>query len=304
MELSALRENFGIPGVLGFEERGGLVCARVTMPAARATVFLQGAHLAAWEPEGYGPVLFLSRRSEFAPGKAIRGGIPICFPWFGPDATGVRKGGKPGPSHGFARTEEWELAFAAVAGEELHLTFTLGPTEVSRSLGYDRFRAVFQVTIGRTLHLQLTVANDGEKPLEFEEALHSYLAVADVREARLTGLAGVTYLDKTDGMRAKVQGPDAMVLTGTTDRVYQGTEGTVVVEEGTQRITVDKSNSMSTVVWNPWTEGAASLPDMEPEGWVGMLCAETANVGTHAVQLGPGQTHTMRARISVGGGAE
>jgi glucose-6-phosphate 1-epimerase len=301
MDLSPLSENFAIPGVLQFEDRGGLVCARVTTPAASATVFLQGAHVAAWQPEGFAPVLFLSDRSEFAPGKAIRGGIPICFPWFGPDATGVRSGGQPGPSHGFARTQVWDLAFAAMAGEDLHLTLTLGPTEMSRSLGYDRFRVAYQVTIGRTLNLQLTVANDADGPLVFEEALHTYYAVADVRSAMLTGLAGVSYLDKTDGMRAKVQPPEPLVLTGTTDRVYVGTEQTCVVEDsaGVRRVTVAKGNSASTVVWNPWAEVASSLPDMEPGGWIGMLCVETANVGENAVTLAPGQAHTMRAQISV-----
>ena len=303
MDLEGLRENFGIPGVLEFELRGELVCVRVTTPAATATVFLQGAHLTEWEPAGFGPALFLSGRSEFAPGKAIRGGVPICFPWFGPDATGMRAGGRPGPSHGFARTQEWEVAFAALAGEELHLTLTLAPTELSRSLGYDRFRVVYQMTIGQTLSLQLTVANEAEGELRFEEALHTYLHVSDVREAGMTGLAGVSYLDKTDGMREKVQGPETMVLTGATDRVYGGTEGAVVVEDhaGGRRVTVEKVNSESTVVWNPWAEGVRALPDMDPEGWTGMLCVETANVGADGLRLAPGQAHTMRARISVEG---
>lgn len=306
MDLATLAANFAIPGALGFAERGGLVCAEVTTPAATSTVFLQGAHVAAWAPEGLGEALFLSGRSEFAAGKAIRGGVPICFPWFGPDATGARRGGKPGPSHGFARTQEWELAFAALAGEEMHLTFTLGPTAESRELGYDRFRVAYQVVIGRTLRLQLTVANEGTAPLVFEEALHTYLAVEDVRSAALAGLAEVTYLDKTDGMQAKVQGLDAIVLTGTTDRVYVGTEGTCVVEDvaGRRRVTVAKENSRSTVVWNPWAEGVRSLADMEPEGWRTMLCVETANVGADAVTLGPGETHTMRVRVSVGVGTE
>lgn len=136
--------------------------------------------------------------------------------------------------------------------------------------------------------------------MEFEEALHTYLAVGDVRRATLTGLAGVSYRDKTDGMREKVQAPEPMALTETTDRVYVGTEGTCVVEDvaGARRLTVTKGNSRSTVVWNPWTEVAAKLPDMEPEGWVGMLCVETANVGADGVKLAPGETHTMRTTIS------
>ena len=120
-----------------------------------ATVYLQGAHLTAWQPKGQQPAIFLSRKSEFAAGKPIRGGVPIAFPWFA-----TRHDGKAGPSHGFARIQDWTLAFAALAGDDLHLTFTLGPTEMSRSLGYDNFRLAYQLTIGRTLTMQLTVAND------------------------------------------------------------------------------------------------------------------------------------------------
>jgi hypothetical protein len=149
MQLDSLNEHFGLPGVLVFRtdgEPGDLIFASITTPHATATVYLQGAHLTAWQPAGHAPVLFTSRDSEVAPGKAIRGGVPIAFPWFA-----TRHDGKPGPSHGFARIQEWTLAFAALSGENLHLTFTLGPTELSRSLGYDQFRLAFELVIGRDL---------------------------------------------------------------------------------------------------------------------------------------------------------
>ena len=137
MDVAELQERFAVPGVLGFEQTApGLVVARITGPAAEATVYLQGAHLTDWKPVGQAPVLFLSARSEFAPGKAIRGGVPVIFPWFGP-----RHDGKAGPQHGFARTAVWDLAFAAVAGDDLHLTFTLAPSEASRKLGFGDLRA-------------------------------------------------------------------------------------------------------------------------------------------------------------------
>ena len=300
MNLHELNENFGIPGVLQFAEHDGLQRAEITTPAAAATLYLQGAHVTAWQPTGEQPVLFLSRRSEFAAGKAIRGGVPVIAPWFGPD-TQNRAGGKPGPSHGFARTEPWTVAFAALVGDELHLTLTLGPTDLSRSLGYPDLRLAYQVNIGRPLTLQLTLANGGSSPMPFEEALHSYLAVADVRQARLMGLAGAQYLDKMDGVRQKLETAEALALTGPTDRVYLDTESTCVVEDALlkRRLVVSKSNSRSTVVWNPWTELTAKLPDMEPDGWQGMLCVETANAGPNALTLGAGDTHTMRATITV-----
>jgi glucose-6-phosphate 1-epimerase len=297
MNVAELEERFGAPGVLSFEETAsGLVLAHVTTPNAEAMVCFQGAHLMRWDPAGGGPVLFLSPRNELKRGKAIRGGVPVIFPWFGP-----RSDGKPGPQHGFARTSEWELVFAALAGEDVHLTFTLGPSEVSRSYGFDHFRVAYRMIIGRTLTLELTVANDAGAVFEYEDALHSYYAVADVERAAIAGLGGTEYLDKRDDARRKVQAAGAMTLTGATDRTYLNTEATCVVEDvtGGRRIVIEKAGSRSTVVWNPWAELTAAMADMEPDGWRRMLCVETANASENAVTLGQGESHTMRAVVSV-----
>jgi glucose-6-phosphate 1-epimerase len=303
MDVAELEERFAVDGGLGFERTAsGLVFARVTAPAAEATVYLQGAHLAHWRPTGQQAALFLSGRSDLQPGKAIRGGVPVIFPWFGP-----RHDGRPGPSHGFARTSVWELAFAAVAGDDVHITFTLGPSETSRALGFDHFRVAYRMTIGRRLKLEMMVANDlgageGEgTPLAFEEALHTYFKVSDVEQATLTGLGGAAYLDKRDEARRKVQPEGAIVLTQATDRVYLDTTAKCAIDDvaGSRRIVVEKSGSHATVVWNPWVELTAAMPDMEPDGWREMLCVETANVGESAISLKPGETHTMRVEISV-----
>lgn len=296
MEIAQLTEQFAIPGVLEFERTpSGLIYAAIITPQAKASVYLQGAHLADWQPAGEKPVIFLSRKSEFVPGKPIRGGVPIAFPWFA-----ARHDGKTGPSHGFARIQPWTLAFAALAGDDLHLTFTLGSTGMSRELGFDRFRLAYQLTIGRALTMQLTVRNDAHAPLVFEEALHTYYAVEDVHETTITGLDGVTYLDKTDNFKPKVQ-RGAVAVTGETDRVYQNTAAACVLHDaaGKRRITVEKTGSDTTVVWNPWEQGAARLADMEPSEWHEFLCCETVNAGANAVTLASGASHTMQARVSV-----
>ena len=296
MDIAQLTEHFAIPGVLAFEQTPtGLIYAAVTTPQATARVYIQGAHLAHWQPAGQQPVIFVSRKSELAPSKAIRGGVPIAFPWFA-----NRHDGKTGPSHGFARIQPWTLAFAALAGEDLHLTFTLGANDISRGLGFDRFHLAYQLSIGRTLTLQLTVANDADTPLVFEEALHTYYAVADVHEATVTGLDGVTYLDKTDNFQPKVQhGP--VTITGPTDRVYQNTTATCMLHDaaGKRRITIAKKNSNTTVVWNPWESGAAKLPDMEDTEWHEFLCVETVNAAANTVTLAPGGSHTMQLHVTV-----
>ena len=296
MDLNQLNEHFAIPGVLSFHATAsGLAYASVTAPNATATVYLQGAHLSAWQPNGQKPVLFLSRKSDLLPGKPIRGGVPIAFPWFA-----NRHDGKPGPSHGFARVQEWTLAFAAMAGDDLHLTFTLAPTEMSRTFGFDNFRLAYQLTIGRTLTMQLTVANDASTPLVFEEALHTYYAVTDIHEITVTGLEGVTYLDKVDNFKPKVQ-QGAITITEQTDRVYLNTTSPCIIHDtpGKRRIHIEKTGSSTTVVWNPWENGAQKLADLDPTEWHEFVAVETVSAAANTITLAPKATHVVQAHITV-----
>ncbi|MEO8737127.1 MAG: D-hexose-6-phosphate mutarotase [Edaphobacter sp.] len=293
MDIASLTEHFAIPGVLAFHQiPSGLIYADITTPHATATVYMQGAHLTAWQPVGQQPVIFMSRKSDLAPGKPIRGGVPIAFPWFA-----NRHDGESGPSHGFARIQDWTLAFAALAGDDLHLTFTLAPTGMSRELGYDNFRLVYQLVIGSSLTMRFTVGNDASTPLVFEEALHTYFSVADIHQVTVTGLEPTPFIDKTDNMREKPAAHVPLSFTAFTDRVYPNTAATCVLHDpaGRRAITVAKENSDTTVVFNPWRE----LPDMGPDEWHEMLCVETVNAGANAITLAPGEAHTMRARISV-----
>jgi glucose-6-phosphate 1-epimerase len=293
MNLAQFNEHFAIPGVLAFGQTpGGLIYASATTPHATATVYLQGAHLTAWQPTGQQPVIFLSHKSDFAPGKPIRGGVPLAFPWFA-----ARHDGKAGPSHGFARIQNWTLAFAALAGGDLHLTFTLAPTEISRSLGYDNFHLAYQLIIGSTLTMQLTVANEAATPLLFEEAMHTYYSVADVSKATVTGLEPTPFSDKTDNMQLKPAAHAPITFTGETDRVYANTSATCVIHDAAadRRIIVSKKNSETTVVWNPWK----AMPDLGPDEWQTMLCVETVNAASNAITLMPGDAHIMRAHVSV-----
>ncbi len=311
MDAAKLQERFGIPGVLAFDTTAsGLVAAQVTGPTAKATIYAQGAHLTHWQPKGQTPVIFLSQKAEFAPGKPIRGGVPVVFPWFS-----ERHDGKAGPQHGFARITVWELASTMVAGEELHLTWTLEPDDQSRALGFDHFKVAYRMVIGPTLTLELTVANDSGNgggvskeemaklgsPLVFEEALHTYYTVADARKVSIDGLGGVTFIDKVDGMQQKVQPAGALTFQGRTDRPYLNTEATCVLHDpvGGRKITVEKSGSRTTVVWNPWDEFTAKMADMEPDAWLHFTAVETANVDVNTVTLAPGKTHTMRAHVTV-----
>jgi len=302
MDLQYLTDHFGIPGILSFfENEHGLIGMAITTSTCTAEVYLQGAHLATWQPAGRKPVLFLSERSLFTPGKAIRGGIPIIFPWFGARTATAESPRTDGPSHGFARTAEWKLAFAALAGDDLHLTFTLGPSDVSRELGFDKFQVAYQIVLGAELRLQLTVANLAETSLHFEEALHTYFSVGDAQQISIIGLSDTEYIDKTEGFKRKRQKESPLTLIGETDRPYLDSQNPVNLDDPVlhRRITVDKANSKTTVVWNPWSELAAKLADMTPDGWLEMTCIETANAADNAITLAPQQSHTMEAHIFV-----
>jgi glucose-6-phosphate 1-epimerase len=304
MDTQTLNDNFGIPGALTFTEgKGNLLRANITTPACTAEVYLHGAHLTAWQPSGRQPIIFLSEKSEFAEGKAIRGGVPVIFPWFGARSATPASTRTDGPSHGFARTSQWDVAFAAIAGDDLHLTLTLGPNDSSRALGYDHFKVAFELIFGSELRMRLTVANHGTETLYFEEALHTYFSVGNAENVAINGLVGATYLDKTDSFKRKAQTVPTIHLTGETDRLFLDTAATVTLDDPglNRRIMVAKTNSLSTIVWNPWATGSAKLADMTPDNWRHMACIETANANENLIALAPSQAHTMESHITVGG---
>jgi glucose-6-phosphate 1-epimerase len=303
MNLNDLNASFAIPGSLSFNEgSGGLTRAQITTPTCTGELYLHGAHLTSWQPAGAQPVLFLSERSAFAEGKAIRGGVPIIFPWFGNRTATTSSERTDGPAHGFARTAQWEVAFAALAGNDLHLTLTLGPSDVSRELGYADFQLAFEVILGSELRMRLTVANRGNAPMHFEEALHTYLNVSDAEQISIDGLGGAHYVDKNDSLKCKAQVEPSLYLSSAMDSVYLDTTAPVTLTDPGlhRRITVRKRNSKATTLWNPWSVASAKMSDMTAENWRRMTCVETVNAMDCAITLAPGEAHTMEAHIAVG----
>ncbi|WP_324653354.1 D-hexose-6-phosphate mutarotase [Georgenia sp. H159] len=283
------------------EGEGGLPVVRVATAVATGEVYLQGAHVTAWTPAGNDPVIWMSGSSVFADGQAIRGGVPICFPWFGPG----REPDLAPPAHGFARLAAWRLVSAAdddgVVTVTLRLTDADAAAVPAAAKWPHPFTATYTVTFGRELSVALAVENTGGAEISFEEALHTYLAVSDVRTTTVQGLDGATYLDK-----AASAGPELVTQQGDvtfaweTDRVYASAGTAVVVDDGASRaIGIEKEGSANTVVWNPWVDKAAAMPDYGDDEWPTMVCVETANALDDAVVLAPGERHTMTARYTV-----
>jgi glucose-6-phosphate 1-epimerase len=291
-----LRQQFNVDGVR-FGDKGGLVYVQVATPDVMARIYLQGAHLTEWQPESFEPAILLSHASQFAPGKPIRGGIPVIFPWFSGDRKRDRVDGHPGPSHGFAQLQEWTLESVKRAKDTVKVNFTLKPNDVSRSMGYDNFLLSLHFHLGLELHMQMTVTNTGSLPMPFEEAFHTFFRVMDVHEATVTGLETVKYIDKTDQMTVKPADDVPVAFTQKLDRVYNDTSGPCVIHDvaGRRRILLEKTGSKSTVVWNPW----AASQDLGEWDWHEFVAVETGNVGENGIVLPPGAHHTMGSRIRV-----
>jgi len=295
-KIDALNRRFGIPGVAQIiPGKGWLPNLRITAPSASAEIYLHGAHLTSWAPTNAEEAIFLSEHSHWQDGQAIRGGIPICFPWFR-----AKSDDPKAPAHGFVRTKEWRLDSVSANGDSVTVICSTESDESTLRWWPHEFRLAHVLTIGRSLRLQLTVTNTGRESFRFEEALHTYFRIGQANDVRVRGLDHATYLDNADGNREKIQSGD-LSFTTKTDNAYLNTRSALELIDPILHRTIrtEKENSATTVVWNPWQEGAASLADLGDDEWQRMACVEASNILGAAVSVAPGQEHTMQATLSV-----
>lgn len=294
MNSTELNQQFAVPGQLHFEDCGpGLPVAHVSTPLANARIALYGAHVLSWQPVGQQPVIWLSRAAIFESGKPIRGGVPVCWPWFGalPDQ----------PAHGFVRTRLWQLRHAALdADGQMALRLGICDDSATRALWDHAFDLEMTVTVGSTLHLALTTHNTGTSALDITQALHTYFCTGDITRTQVLGLDGCAYLDKVRGMASDQQN-GVLHFEGEIDRIYVDTRAECRIDDPAlgRSVLIAKSGSASTVVWNPWSEREKSFVDMAAGEYQQMLCVETCNAGPDRITLAPGSTHTLCAMISL-----
>ncbi len=269
-------------------ENGALPKIFVTSQFSSAEIYLHGAHITHFQKNGEPPLIFLSKKSFFVPGKAIRGGVPICFPWFG-----AREGNV---MHAFARLTEWELTeTVANADGSVKLTFLL-PENVLVQGGWPAAEVNFIVTVGETLTLELRVENTSTQDFVFEDCLHTYFAVGDISQVAITGLKGISYWDKTENFANKLETGDAIKVASEVDRVYLNTTDAVEIYDAKLRrkISVEKSGSASTVVWNPWIKNAQAMADFGDDEYKEMVCVESGNVKDSKITLKPGKSSVLK----------
>ncbi|HKI59743.1 MAG TPA: D-hexose-6-phosphate mutarotase [Mariprofundaceae bacterium] len=296
MSAQSLNREFGIDGELTFRDAGdGFIVIDIENKSCTASVAMQGAHLMTWQPKGEEPVIWMSPVATLAKGKSIRGGVPICWPWFGAHASNPSF-----PGHGFARTVPWEvIGTASLDSGSTRISFRIAgiktdqwPCEVP---------AEMHMVIGRELEMELVTENNNDEVFTIGDALHTYFAVGNVSKINVRGLDGCDYLDKVDGGARKVQEGE-ITIASEVDRIYFDEGQDVVIEDPVmkRKIHIKKGASHSTIVWNPWIEKCKAMGDFgSDDGYLGMVCVESANAAEDIVQVAPGGRHQLWVRYSV-----
>lgn len=272
---------------------GGLPRVRVESPQAEGEMYFHGGQVMSWKPAGMGEVLFVSREARWKTGRAIRGGVPICFPWFGPHRSNAQAA-----SHGFVRTKEWTLESIVERDEAVTVSMQTESDDAPRCVWPASFRLIHRVTFGRTLTMALVVTNTGDAPFHFEEALHTYYRVSHIDRTRIQGLEGLSYLDTLAAPPERIES-GVVTFTEETDRIYLDPPPAIVIEDGERRVRLSTAGSRAAVVWNPWIAKARALQDLADDEWTSFVCVETCNVRPHEVELAPGREHVMRVDVSV-----
>jgi D-hexose-6-phosphate mutarotase len=296
-DIATLNKNFGIAGQLEFaQESDGMTVARISNTHAQSAIALQGAHIMTFQPKGEQPVVWLSPVAKLVQGKSIRGGVPVCWPWFGPHVSEPTF-----PAHGFARTAPWQVAASEMLPDgSTRITFELPQSSIPAAQWPHSCRLRLVATIGKTLTVELLTENTGNKTFEIGEALHTYFTISDVDQLRITGMEGCTYLDKVGVAQTRTQ-QGAIQISSEVDRIYLDTEADCLVEDSgfKRRIRIAKSGSRSNVVWNPWIEKSAKMGDFGSDtGYRGMVCVESANAASNVVTVAPGTIHSLRVVYS------
>ena len=288
-----LNARFGIPGRLRFQDAApGVPVAEITTPDAMARIAVQGGQVLEWQPNGHKPVIWVSRAAVYQTGKGVRGGVPVCWPWFGVTDKGA---------HGFVRTRMWEVREARTGlADTVELRLGIKDDESTRAIWNHAFDLELIVSVGAALKIELVTHNTGAAPFTITDGLHTYFRVGDIHQTKVTGLDGTAYLDKVRNMEQFSQS-GAVTFAGETDRVYLNTTADSLIEDPVlgRTIRIAKAGSHSTVVWNPWTEKEKSFPDMAAGEYADMVCVETVNAGPGDITVAAGGKHVLTAIIGV-----
>lgn len=299
MDIAQANEEFGIAGTLQIcAGKGGFPLLTIDNEHARAEICSYAGQVLAYRPEGeQHELLFVSARAAFKPGKAIKGGIPVCWPWFGPDPEARGR-----PDHGFVRTRQWTLLLTeTMVDGATRVRLGIKDDDITRALWPRPFALELEVTVGATLEVALISRNTADTPVTLTQALHTYFNIGDVRQAQVLGLAGHDYIDKVGPSAERTQsGP--INFDGPVNRIYLDCTGELIIDDPSldRRIHIEREGSSSAVVWNPWIEQSRSMTDFGDDEYLRMVCVETTNAAKDAVTIAPGAAHRLASRYAIG----
>lgn len=255
-------------------------------PKCHGKVALQGAHLFHFQPTNKPELIWTSSAVDFKPGTAIRGGVPICWPWFG-GATAPFKG-----AHGFVRTATWDLISCEQSKESVQLTFAL-PANVFANNNWPKSKLTYVLTLGEQCQIELLSENLSDQPITISQALHSYFNVADINNAQVSGFDQCQYKDMLTGQTHTQSGN--ITIDQEVDRLYWAQDSATDIKSPLGEIRLTHQQSQSAIVWNPWIEKSIGLSNFNNDDYKTMVCIETANVDSDQIELSPGETSKISA---------
>lgn len=299
MDIQQLNQEFGIFTYVTFiSGQGHLPFIKIVNQNATALISLHGGQILSFKPTSETKdMLFLSDKSFYEDGKAIRGGIPVCWPWFGPDPKGLQR-----PNHGFVRTHLWKVLSTASTESETTVSLQFIESQKKDRTWKQPFTLNMDFTIANDLTLKLTTHNTGDKPFSITQAFHTYFRVGDINQIQVHGLENCNYFDKLDQGKEKVQ-TGVVKVTEEVDRIYQDVDHPLILEDQAlkRRIEIVSQNCRTGVVWNPWQKTARKMTDLGNQNYRHFVCVETGNIAFDLIQIPPSETHSLLTTFKIRG---
>ena len=275
----------------------GFTYIEINNAKAHATISTYSGQVLSYRPKSQkDDLLFVSEKAYYEDGKAIKGGIPVCWPWFGADPDDLGR-----PAHGFVRNRQWEVTGSeSLANGATKVVLAMVDGDQTREIWPHPFKLSIEITVGDSLRVALVTHNSGDESIIISQALHTYFYVGDISKVQVLGLDGIDYLDKVDEFAEKTQsGP--VTINGEVDRIYKGVTGELVIDDASlgRRIRITSRGCSTAVVWNPWSEIAASMGDLDDDDYKKMICVEAANAGPETVEIAAGSEYRLEAEYTI-----